>query len=233
MRNIFIVSLIFICTFAFAQDESKTSIAGGAKALIFEFDGLDNLSADSYEGGIGGKIFLNSSMALRLGFNFDYLSETRPANPDDDEVGVDGEYTYSSFGLLAGVEIHTRSKSRVSPYFGGGFGFTRISMENKLPDTYPDVTGADSYRQINQQTGDFQFNLFGLLGAELFLLKEVSLSAEYNLLLTFYNDGDTKTKYVVTAGDPIFVPDDTTLKGDSGWFLGTESRGMLILSIYF
>ena len=62
MRNILIVSLISLCTIAFAQDESKTSIAGGAKAIIFEFDGLDNLSADSYEGGIGGKIFFNKNM---------------------------------------------------------------------------------------------------------------------------------------------------------------------------
>ena len=233
MRNILLVTLFFLCTLAFAQDESKTSIAGGAKALIFEFDGLANLSADSYEGGIGGKIFFNKSLALRVGFNFDRSSETRPANPDADEVGIDGEYVSSSFGLLAGIEIHTNSKSRVSPYFGGGLGFNKSSVENKLPDTYPDVTGATSYRQINEQTGNYEFGIFGLAGAEFFLVKEISLSAEYNFTIVFYNDGDIKTKYVVTAGDPGFIPDDDTTKGNSGWLIGTNARGRLILSIYF
>jgi len=233
MRNILVISLIFLCSIVFAQDEPKTSIAGGAKALIFEFDGLDNLSADSYEGGIGGKIFFSNSLALRIGFNFDRLSETEPANPDADEVGIDGEYVSTSFGLFAGIEIHTRIKSRVSPYFGGGLGFTRNSMEYKLPDIYPDVAGATSYRQINEQTGNYEFGIFGLVGAELFIIKEVSLSAEYNLTLGFYNDGDTKTTYVITAGDPGFVPADVTTKGNSGWLIGTNASGRLLLSIYF
>ncbi|MEJ2544191.1 MAG: outer membrane beta-barrel protein [Calditrichaceae bacterium] len=231
MRSILIVSLIFLCTIAFAQDESKTSIAGGAKALIFEFDGLDNLSADSYNGGLGGKIYFSSSLALRVGFNFDYESETIHANPADDENGVDGEYSESTFGLLAAMEIHTRNKSRVSPYFGGGFGFTRYGSEYKEPDTY--VPGGNSYRAVTEVSGSYSFGIFGLAGAELFILKEVSLSAEYNLFLAFGSDGDEKTTYVVTEGDPVFIPADVTDKGNSGWAIGTESRGMLILSIYF
>ena len=123
MRNILVVILIFMCTFTFAQDESKTSIAGGAKALVFEFDGLDNLSADSYQGGIGAKLFLNKSMALRMMLNFDRTSEEDPVNPNTGQDGTNGESVNSNFGLGAGLEIHLGNKSRVSPYFGGGLGF--------------------------------------------------------------------------------------------------------------
>lgn len=230
MRNILIISLILLCTTAFAQNESKTSIAGGAKALIFEFDGLDDLSADSYEGGIGGKIFLNNSMAIRFGFNFDRVSEEDPANPPANLEGKNGEYVSSNFGLGAGIEIHTRSKSRVSPYFGGGFEFMRGSSENKPAVTYFD--GANATRTVTETTGNYEFNLLGVLGAEVFLLKELSLSAEYVFNIGFYGDGDTKYTEVAVSGTPV-VDDSYTTKGDSGWLIGTNARGRLILAIYF
>ena len=230
MRNILVVILIFMCTFTFAQDESKTSIAGGAKALVFEFDGLDNLSADSYQGGIGAKLFLNNSMALRMMFNFDRLSEEDPANPATGLEGTNGEYINTNFGLGAGLEIHLGNKSRVSPYFGGGLGFTYGSAVYKPPIVYDQ--GASVTRVEQETTGIYQFNLVGIIGAELFILKEVSLSAEYMLSIGFYGNGDTKYTPVAVSGTPP-VGDSYTLKGNSGWYIGTGSAGQLLLSIYF
>lgn len=231
MRNIILITLIFLCSIVFGQEEPKTSIAGGAKALLFEFDGLSYLSAGSYEGGIGAKMFFNNKLGLRVVFNYDRLSETEPANPVGDDGHKDGEFVSTSFGLGAGIEYHLRSKARVSPYIGGGVGFSVISSEDKAPDTWG--PGGDSYRLIVKRTGGYNFDMMGILGAELFLIKEVSLSAEYIFGIGFYSDGDVKNTYVVTAGDPGFVPASSTVKGDSGWLIGSGSRGQLILSIYF
>jgi hypothetical protein len=234
MRNILLFSLIFLCTIVFAQEESKTSIAGGAKALIFEFDGLDNLSANSYEGGIGGKIFFSNSLALRVGFNFDRISEEYPANPSAVQRGVKGEYVETAFGIGAGIEIHTRSKSRVSPYFGGGFEFMHGSSEYKPVTYYPDIDDYPATRIVTERTGIYEFNLLGVIGAELFVLKELSLSAEYVINIGFYGDGDVKRTEVAVSGDPDpTVAESYTEKGDSGWMIGTNARGRLILSIYF
>lgn len=230
MRNIILFTLIFLCSIVFGQEESKTSIAGGAKALVFEFDGLAYLSADSYEGGIGAKMFFNNKLALRFVLNFDRISEEEPANPPTGFDGAKGEYVSTSFGLGAGIEYHLRSKARVSPYFGGGFGFARVSSEDK-PDAIW-FSGTDTYRTITTRTGGYNFDLMGVIGAELFIMKEVSLSAEYLLNMRFYSEGDIEYTYVVLHGTPA-TPDSYTTKGTSGWSIGTGSRGRLILSIYF
>jgi hypothetical protein len=230
MRNIFLITFIFLCSMLFGQEESKTSIAGGAKALVFEFDGLAYLAADSYEGGIGAKMFFNRNLALRFVFNFDRYSEEEPANPPTGFDGAKGEYVSTSFGLGAGLEYHLRSTARVSPYFGGGFGFARLSSEEK-PDAIW-FSGSDVYREIETYKGGYNFDMMGVIGAELFVMKEVSLSAEYMFNLRFFNDGDIKYTYVVLNGTPA-TPDSYTEKGNSGWSIGTGSRGRLILSIYF
>lgn len=231
MRNIILISLIFLCSVVFGQEESKTSIAGGAKALLFEFNGLSSISADSYEGGFGGKMFFNRKLALRVVFNFDRSSDEIPANPTGGNDGVNGEEINTSFGLGAGIEYHLKSKARVSPYIGAGLGFSKTSSEEKAADTF--FPGSDSYRQIVERTGAYNFDMIGLAGAELFILKELSLSAEYLFGLSFYSQGDYKYTYVVTSGDPGFVPDSYTTKGSSGWAIGTRAKGRLILSIYF
>ena len=230
MRNVILITLIFLCSIVFGQEESKTSIAAGAKALVFEFDGLAYLSADSYEGGIGAKMFFNRKLALRFIFNFDRISEEEPANPPTGFDDAKGEYVSTSFGLGAGLEYHLRSKARVSPYFGGGFGFARISSEDKPSEWW--FPGNDESRMITERSGSYNFDLMGLIGAELFIMKEVSLSAEYILNMRFYNEGDIKYTYVVLSGSPT-LPDSYTTKGTSGWSIGTGSRGRLILCIYF
>lgn len=230
MRNILVISLIFLCTIVFAQDEPKTSIKGGATALIFEFDGLDNLSADSYEGGLGAKLFISRNLALRFVLNFDRLSETDPANPQGILRGKNGEYRRTEFGLGAGLEYHFITKARVSPYIGGGFGFMYGSSENKPAVTY--FQGANATRTVTETTGIYQFSIMGVSGVELFIIKEVSLSAEYIFDIGFYGDGNTKYTEVAISGTPV-VNDSYTLKGDNGWYIGTYARGRLVLSIYF
>ncbi len=230
MRNILVISLIFLCTIVFAQEEPKTSIKGGAKALIFEFDGLDNLSADSYEGGIGGKIFFNKTIALRVVLNFDRFSYKDPANPSAGNEGVDGEYVETTFGLGSGVEFHLRNKSRVSPYFGAGIGFSVTSEDYKPMVEYNPIF--DNSRWNRETSGIYEFALMGVIGAELFILKEVSLSAEYMLNIGFFSNGESKYNEVALSGNPVIDPSYTE-KESSGWMINTGSRGRLILSIYF
>lgn len=233
MRNLLLITAIFLCSLVFGQEESKTSIAGGAKALLFEFNGLSTISAGSYEGGIGGKMFFNNKLGLRAILNFDHFSDKIPANPLAGQQSVNGENSGTTFGLGAALEYHLRSRARVSPYIGGGLIYSRTSSEQKQDVAYNPFPANDVSQRISKQSGAYSFDMTGIVGAELFILREVSLSAEYMLGLSFYNDGDTKTTYVFVNGDPNAVPAGTTSKGDSGWSFGTGSRGRLILSIYF
>ena len=230
MRNVLVISLIFLCAIAFAQDEPKTSIIGGAKALLFEFNGLDNLSADSYEGGYGIKIFFNKSWALRAVLNYQRYYEETPANPGAGQEGVNGEERETTFGLGTGVEYHLRSKSRVSPYFGIGLGFMYGSAEYKPSQAYN--PNFDNSRWVQETTGMYEFNIMGVIGAELFLIREISLSAEYLFITSIYSNGETKYTEVALSQTPFINPSYTE-KESSGLYIGRVSRGRLILSIYF
>ena len=59
-----------------------------SKALLFEFSGFDNLSANSFNGGIGGKYFIKSNMAIRGGLQFVNINEDIPFQGTG---GIDGE----------------------------------------------------------------------------------------------------------------------------------------------
>ena len=216
-----VILLILIGTVANAQN-SKGYFKEGSKALLFEFNGLADLGAGSFNGGLGGKYFITRKMAIRGSLQFMDLNEDIPFQGDG---GVDGDRNANHFGLSAAVEVHFDT-SRVNPYFGGGLGFGITSTERKT--AVNDITNQTTIK--NDIDGEFgyyggtQFSVFGILGVEVFVIDNLSLAAEYQLGYVYLSRKDQE----VTQGNTTV----TTHQG-SQTSLGLQSSGSLILSVYF
>lgn len=217
--------LLFFNSFAIAQNEDKPKkdrrmFAEGSKDLLFEFDGFSDLGAGSYLDGFGAKYFLSQKMAIRGVLQIESRKESNPFNPPpgSGDTGKDGEEKFSRFGIAAAVEMHTGAK-RVSPFWGGGIGFSSASSEEKLVSTDPDPQIV-----IKNENGYTEIAVFALLGAEFFLYKKlISLAAEYQL--GYYNRSNKDEK--VTSGNQT-----TTIKQGSDRLFGITNSGLLTLAVY-
>ncbi|MDR3666271.1 MAG: outer membrane beta-barrel protein [Ignavibacteriaceae bacterium] len=223
-KKIALIIVIFTCI-SFAQKDHDPFMYTGSKAILFSFSGLSNLGANNFDGGAGIKFFLTSPMALRIGVQVNAAGTTTPANPITGEVGLDGSTTSTTIGVDAALEYHMTT-TRLSPYFGGGVGFATTSNQS-----IPAVTGTTApLYQITTKDGPgagLTFNVFALMGAEYFIVNEVSLSAEYRLGYSLLSPSDM----VVSTSRPN-VPSVTT-KGVSSHDLYLNSAGFLTLAIYF
>jgi len=216
-----LIFIILIFTFSSVQ-AGDPYLKKRSKALLFEFSGLDNLGANSFNGGIGGKYFIDNRMAIRGSLQFMTINETIPFQGTG---GVNGESQANRFGLSAAVEVHFDT-SRVNPYFGGGLGIAFTSTESKTAEA--DV--ADQTTTKNDRNGEFgyyggtEFVIFGMIGVEIFIFNKLSLAAEYRL---GYGNNSRKDMEI-TQGNTT-----TTFEQGSITGFGLESSGALILSVYF
>ncbi len=197
---------------------------------MFNFTGLDNLNANSFNGGFGGKLYLSPTMAVRGGLQFITASQDFPINLDPGQQGQDGEISASTFGFNGAVEIHSGA-GRVSPFIGVGAGFSTTSTENKSlnfgPSSSQRVVKNDPDGETingNSFVAGNRLDIFGLIGAEFFIVKELSLAAEYRLGFSKISGKDVEVSQGTTS-------DKFKVGGASGF--GIDTGGALTLSFYF
>ena len=223
MRQFLIILVVILLSvsLSFGQ-EDKPFMTKGDKALLFEFRGLNDLGAHSFNGGIGGKYYLSQDMAIRGGLQFVSINED---DPFQGTGGADGEASASQFGLSAALEIHLGTK-RVSPYYGGGLGVSFTSTESKNAVANPDnqVTIKNNNNGEFGYYGGTEFNIFGMLGTEVYLFENFSLAAEYRLGFSYTSRKDEE----VTQGNQT-----VTTKQGALQVIGIASSGVLTLAIYF
>ena len=213
--------LLFFSSLSFGQKKT-TYFENGSKAFLFEFSGLDNLSANSFNGGVGGKYYIKSNMAVRGGLQFVNINQDFPFQGTG---GIDGEAQASQYGIFGAIEIHLDT-SRVNPYWGAGLGISFTSTESKTTEADP----IDQETIQNNRDGEFgyfggtEFNIFGMVGVEIFILKNLSLAAEYRLGFSTISRYDEE----VTQGNVTV----TTKQGSINQ-IGIESSGVLTLAVYF
>ncbi len=217
-----LIAVLTISSFLFAQSEVKPTLYAGSKALLFQFSGLANIGAGNFEGGVGGKYFLNSNLAIRGGLQFANASVSTPnTNLPDNKNSA------TTFGINGAVEYHLSTK-RVSPYLGGGIAFSTTSTE----ETQQTVGGENkvSNNRNGVNIGGNAFNagttisVFGMVGAEFFIYDELSLGAEYRVGFSSTSQADEE----VTVGNQT-----TTTAGGSLTTIGLTSQGFITLAIYF
>jgi hypothetical protein len=219
-----LITCIMVCTLsalAFSQD-NNTYFDEGSKAVLFEFSGLSNLGANAFNGGIGGKYFIKSDIAIRGGVQFATISEDIPFQGSG---GIDGERSATQFGFGGAVEVFIDT-GRVNPYYGGGFGVTFTSTESKSEEANP----ADQVTIKNNRNGEFgylggtEISIYGIFGVEVFIIKNLSLAAEYRLGFADISRKDEER----TVGNTTVTTKQGTTRG-----FALQSAGVLTLAVYF
>lgn len=140
----------------------------GTKALLFEFNGLNQLGVGGVNGGIGFRYYMQDGMALRPSVNFTWVSA------DQDTSG--NQLTTTGVGGSLAIEKHLAAIGPVSPYLGIGAGVNYSKVENDLAMTEDKATS---------------FSAFVPVGFEWAFAQGITLGGEYNL-------GYTHTKTTVT-----------------------------------
>jgi opacity protein-like surface antigen len=201
--------------------------------MLFSFSGLATLGASEFDGGIGAKYYLLDQLALRIGLPFAYANQSIPANAPAGSTGTDGSTSAVRFGLSAAAEYHLL-KTRVSPYVGGGLGFTNTSTKSKTAVVAPLTQSTTDNRAAGETIGGngfaagTAFDVGGIAGVEFFIVKELSLSAEYQLGYLMNARSDQKVTTVVGTTTTT----TTTQEGTLSQF-GISAAGVLTLSVYF
>jgi len=226
-KKIALILVLFTCI-SFAQKDHDPFMYSGSKAVLFSFDGLSTLRANSFDGGVGMKFFLTPPMALRFGVQVGMSGSTTPAPVTPAlPVSIDGTTSSTTIGAEAALEYHLTT-SRLSPYMGGGVGFSMSTNERK-PYAGPAAAGTVLYQETykNEAGANTTINFFVLMGVEYFIVDAVSLSAEYRLGYNLSNPKDEE--YTPAVANPTTV----TRKGTSSHSLYLMSTGLLTLAVYF
>jgi opacity protein-like surface antigen len=210
--------LIIIFNFLILSQEKKENteenafipaIKSGSMGLMFSFNGL-YLTTNTYNGGIGAKYLTGDNIAFRGVLAINYTSSN---TPEKDALIPEIETSSSGFGISIDCSYYLK-RGRISPFLGSGIGFSTSSSEVKQ----------GNYSQKNYEKGN-TFSFYFLGGVEFFILKELSLSAEYRLTLNSYSP---KENEVQVAGQKI-----QTAPGTSTLDISTGSIGLLTVSFYF
>ncbi|MGH2568934.1 MAG: outer membrane protein, partial [Bacteroidota bacterium] len=184
------------------------------------------LNANAFDGGIGVKYYLSDEWAARGGLQFASANQNVP-HPSP--PGTDGSISAWSVGVSGSLEYHL-TKTRVSPYLGGGVGFSLARTESKsIADPGADQTTTKNFFggvTIGGQPylSGTRLSVFGLAGVEYFFVKEVSLAAEYRLGFASTSRPDQE----VIVGNTT-----TTTPIGSTTVLAIATGGVLTLAVYF
>jgi hypothetical protein len=216
--------LVVIGSISYGQD-NVLGPSAGSKGILFSFDGLANLGAGTYAGGFGAKLYLSDYMAVRGMLQLALASQTIPANPAPGQASADGSKSGNSFGVGGAIELHL-TKSRISPYIGGGILFSTTSTESKnavvggaAQATIKNNLNGETVNGSNFQAGT-TIMIGGIIGMEYYVTNGVSLSAEYQIGFTSFSQKDEE------------YPGGTA-KGGSGSLIGISTAGALTLAVYF
>lgn len=223
MKNRILTHLIiftFISASLYAQ-ENKTEFQKGNKAFLFSFSGLDLLGTGNFEGGIGGKLFFNRNLNLRLGIEFDFVEEDVPAS----KMGYkDGSKSALAFGVNIASEYHL-TEGRISPYIGLGTGIRILATHSEnTPNQNEKRTNLPEIIEGKNYYPGVDINLSILVGVEIFLINNLSLATEYRIGAANRTNLD---------GEIESLGSEVTTEGSNVFRLRIENQGWLTLAFYF
>jgi len=153
-----------------------------------------NTMADQfYVNGFGmyGKMYTTASLGYRFGLNLGFVSEKNRTTvvpglgPNDDEI-----HNAFNIGITVGMEKRMgtgRVQGVCGPLFAIGY-----SMESWKAD-YETAPLAGTETEVDAPA-TFNVGAGGFAGIEFFLCKQISLGAEFNLMLTYSVAGKAVTK---------------------------------------
>jgi len=217
-----LASLFIIPVSSSFADEVVTPAGAGSKALLFS---MVMLTPTAYNGGLGGKYYFSDPFALRGDLEFGFASQSTPAPTG----GSEGSVSATQLGVSVGGEYHFM-KTRISPYAGLDVGMKTTSTDNKNTATPQiEVKNAATGEPIGgaNYVNGLNFRVGAIGGIEFFILKELSISAEYNLgysMTSLYDQVRTINTKPATS---------VTTKGGTLSTIGINGTGAFTLAFYF
>jgi hypothetical protein len=226
MKHLRAVALLLAV--ALSVGSAQESYGSSGKALLFSFSGLSVLNLNSFDGGIGGKYFLNNSTAVRGGLTFGMASQSLPASPGPGQTGTDGSISATRLGVGGALEVHMTS-SQVQPYYGAGVGFQYTSTESKnaviAPAAQTTIKNNRFGETVSGSTyqGGTMLSVYAICGVEYFLNNSISLGAEYRLGFSSTSRSDEEA----SSGNTT-----VTTKMGSTTAIGIATGGVLTFAVY-
>ncbi len=211
MKKIIYILLISMLPAAVFAEDPYFRAKSGDQAFLFSLKGLSALTAGNFDGGLGYQVYFANHWAFRFGLGIGYDKEATP-KPE----GFDHDYDSTSFrfDLMPAVRYNIAASGNIAAYFGiAGL----VSLRNITKDGvgFGDLS-------ISRKETSFGFGL--IMGAEWFAWKNVSLSAEYQLMYK-----STSGKERVESGTNS---QESDIPGHASFLLGA-SQANFTISFYF
>jgi hypothetical protein len=165
--TLFTASLVVV---AQANAASDIQTSKGTKALIFKFEGLENLGVSAFKGGVGARKFIKDGVAIRPAILFDIGT----SSVDVTDGGGELSESSNTFGAEVTIEKYlSGNPSSVAPYVGGQGGVS-LTMESE------DVTTT-----VEETRDEINFGVGVVAGFQWGFAEGMSLGGEYSLSATF------------------------------------------------
>jgi outer membrane protein W len=179
------------------------------QALLFSLQGLGELAAVDYLGGIGYQYYITDKTAIRLALGFNSENETT-AKPPQIQGDNDKENSLFSYVIAPAIKYNFASTSTICGFVGAelmySYNSETLKYQNYLK-TDPEISTSN--------------NIFGaglILGVEWFAWENLSLGAEYKIMFSS-ESGEQKTK-TLAGEETITLPQKTRFgTGVSGYNL--------------
>lgn len=214
-----------------SDDEGPKKYPAGSRGLIFTLEGLDDIGAGSIAGGIGVKME-QGSRALRAVVDVDYVSSTEEdSDPDGNpNTGDSSKEERSAWRVtIAPAALMYLGGSRVRGYGGleASLSMARTSATSEANDGSGNTSSSEA-KNTASVGGIFPTTAFGIglvLGAEVFAIEGLSVSAEYG----FGYVRSSVPKSEVTANGQT---NEGSVDASSSAIV-LESRGSILVTAYF
>ncbi|MCJ0742703.1 autotransporter domain-containing protein [Pedobacter montanisoli] len=228
MKKLFLCIALAIVTFCANAQESQTAETTDLKPVKGSFSTelnfnpfKGNLSFNNVLNQVKGRYFIDSQLALRLGFNVNTLdSNSNYGNPYGAQASYNSDKRSStSFGLNIGIEKHFKGTKRLSPYVGldvtwgtksakqeSNNGSYATSVKNGwLEIVYYQIgTSLPYYTTTSVVQGAYnRFGITAVAGFDFYMAKNFFLGYEFNL---GYSKINYKTPEVKVTGQNVPAP---------------------------
>ncbi|NLP09071.1 porin family protein [bacterium] len=226
MKKVLLVLFIIVLAASLVQaaDDIRPKCKKGDRSLLFSFNGVSGLllnglgsifggeggdgdlaglqghpnlnTSTLYSPGVGGLYYMSDYTALRFGIGYANVK-----NAEDE----DGDVTDSNamMAISAGLQYHIATATAVSIYTGGEFYYGTLS-----------ATAEDKDAETESTTSYNGIGVAGLIGAQFYPWKNVSLDMEYQIgYASFSSSGE----YTIGDDSDDWKGGSTTVMGISNW----------------
>ncbi len=216
-----------------SDNKDSTEFNFKAHSIQFKVNSFFNLS--DFQGSfISYKYHFNNSYAIRigLGFEFDLSSgdyENTYRSNDSLYMGLTRDYKRYEIGFASQILKYFRIQNSIKIYFGSGPFFSTRIYQRTYKDYKSDTQNIPSnYLNTFEETKRLFYGLSTVFGVEWFFMKDVSLIAEYNFILTYQ---------IIKSEEQTFTDNTFSeirkIVDERSGFYSESQRAKLGLSIYF